>query len=55
MPEYIPGSRFRVKNLKPSSSYRFIVRAENSNGIGPPSPVSEVIRTNAAKDEGVID
>uniref|UniRef100_A0A915AF13 Roundabout n=1 Tax=Parascaris univalens TaxID=6257 RepID=A0A915AF13_PARUN len=49
--DYIPKSRFRVRDLKPSHSYVFIVRAENSHGIGPPSGMSEMIRTKAAKNE----
>lgn len=49
VPDYISSPRFRVKNLKPSHSYVFVVRAENVNGIGPPSQMSEVIRTKSPK------
>ncbi|XP_044754748.1 roundabout homolog 2-like isoform X2 [Coccinella septempunctata] len=36
-----------VQNLKPDSSYVFIVRAENSHGISPASPLSAMVRTLA--------
>uniref|UniRef100_A0A183U2B7 Roundabout-like protein 2 n=1 Tax=Toxocara canis TaxID=6265 RepID=A0A183U2B7_TOXCA len=49
--DYISSPRFRVRDLKPSHSYVFIVRAENSHGIGPPSAMSDVIRTKPAKTE----
>ncbi|VDN37066.1 unnamed protein product, partial [Gongylonema pulchrum] len=51
VPDYISGPRYRVENLKPLHSYVFIVRAENSQGIGPPSPMSDAIRTKPRKEE----
>uniref|UniRef100_A0A1I7ZAG1 Down syndrome cell adhesion molecule-like protein Dscam2 n=1 Tax=Steinernema glaseri TaxID=37863 RepID=A0A1I7ZAG1_9BILA len=43
--DYISGTRFRVKHLKPGNTYVFVIRAENSKGIGPPSLVSPAVRT----------
>ena len=34
-----------VKNLKPSTTYVFTVRAKNNLGLGPPSVASNPIRT----------
>ncbi|CAN7940842.1 unnamed protein product, partial [Ixodes hexagonus] len=34
-----------IQALRPDSRYIFIVRAENSHGLGPPSPASDVMRT----------
>jgi len=36
---------FQIGDLKPDTSYVFLVRAENSHGLSVPSPVSEVART----------
>ena len=41
----ITGERFTIRQLRPESTYMFIVRAVNSEGVGPPSPVSAPIRT----------
>uniref|UniRef100_T1JDC0 Roundabout n=1 Tax=Strigamia maritima TaxID=126957 RepID=T1JDC0_STRMM len=41
----ISGDTYLVQNLRPDTSYVFLVRAENSYGLGEPSPVSEVYRT----------
>ncbi|XP_072048618.1 uncharacterized protein [Amphiura filiformis] len=41
----IVGERFTVQHLRPESTYMFMIRALNDNGIGPPSPVSEAIKT----------
>lgn len=38
-------SHLQITNLKPATSYMFIVRAENSYGLSMPSPVSSVIKT----------
>ncbi|KAK0397715.1 hypothetical protein QR680_002236 [Steinernema hermaphroditum] len=46
--DYISGTRFRVKHLKAGNTYVFVVRAENSKGIGPPSLVSPVVRTKSS-------
>lgn len=35
----------QISELKPATSYMFIVRAENSYGLSVPSPVSSVIKT----------
>ncbi|TMS37275.1 hypothetical protein L596_004245 [Steinernema carpocapsae] len=47
--DYISGTRFRLKNLKPGHTYVFVIRAENSKGIGPPSLVSAVVKTKPAQ------
>ena len=54
VPDYIKGPRHWVKDLKPSQSYVFIVRAENMNGIGPPSEMSEVVYTKPARIDCTI-
>jgi hypothetical protein len=36
---------FQIGDLKPDTSYVFLVRAENSHGLSVPSPVSEVAHT----------
>ncbi|KAG0416986.1 hypothetical protein HPB47_005982 [Ixodes persulcatus] len=36
---------YTIQGLRPDSRYIFIVRAENSHGLGPPSPASDTIRT----------
>ncbi|GMR60697.1 hypothetical protein PMAYCL1PPCAC_30892, partial [Pristionchus mayeri] len=46
--DYVSGTRHRVRNLKPSQSYLFVVRAENEKGIGPPSTVSNSATTKIA-------
>ncbi|PIO71692.1 fibronectin type III domain protein [Teladorsagia circumcincta] len=45
VPDYVSGPRYRIKNLRPSQTYVFVVRAENEKGIGPPSPISSVVNT----------
>ncbi|VIO86199.1 Uncharacterized protein BM_BM7465 [Brugia malayi] len=51
VPDYISGPRYHLRNLKSSHSYVFIVRAENSEGIGPPSPMSDAIQTKPQKEQ----
>ena len=41
----ITSETYTINNLKPDTSYIFLVRAENSHGMSPPSPVSERVRT----------
>jgi roundabout axon guidance receptor 2 len=41
----ITSETYTVNNLKPDTSYMFLVRAENSHGMSSPSPVSERVRT----------
>ena len=41
----ITSETYTVNNLKPDTSYVFLVRAENSHGMSPPSQVSERVRT----------
>lgn len=42
--------RFQITNLSPSTSYMFIIRAENGYGYSAPSPTSAIIRTLSAND-----
>ncbi|MCP9266324.1 Roundabout-like protein 2 [Dirofilaria immitis] len=51
VPDYISGPRYHLRNLKSSHSYVFIVRAENSEGIGPPSAMSDAIQTKPQKEQ----
>ncbi|XP_049289034.1 protein sax-3-like isoform X2 [Anopheles funestus] len=46
----IPGYTATITNLSPSTSYMFIIRAENSHGYSAPSPTSAIIRTLSAND-----
>ncbi|XP_050311425.1 roundabout homolog 2-like [Anthonomus grandis grandis] len=39
----VPGPTFTQHLLTPGIPYTFLVRAENSHGLGPPSPLSEPI------------
>ncbi|XP_075749831.1 protein sax-3 isoform X2 [Rhipicephalus microplus] len=41
----ILAETYTIQALRPDSRYIFIIRAENSHGLGVPSPVSETIRT----------
>ncbi|XP_049524974.1 roundabout homolog 1-like [Dermacentor silvarum] len=41
----ILAETYTIPALRPDSRYIFIVRAENSHGLGVPSPASEAIRT----------
>ena len=36
---------YTINNLKPDTSYVFLIRAENSDGMSPPSQMSERVRT----------
>ncbi|XP_053675538.1 protein sax-3-like [Anopheles nili] len=46
----IPGYTATITNLSPSTSYMFIIRAENSYGYSAPSPISAIMRTLSAND-----
>jgi roundabout axon guidance receptor 2 len=41
----ITSETYTIHNLKPDTSYVFLVRSENSHGMSPPSLVSERVRT----------
>lgn len=43
----------QVGELKPATSYIFLVRAENTHGLSVPSPVSSVVKT-LGTENGVI-
>lgn len=42
----VSNTRFRIKNLRPGRSYIFLIRAENSKGIGLPSLPSSLVTIN---------
>lgn len=54
IPDYIPSNSFKVKNLKPNFTYVFVVRAENTNGIGPPSDISSVVYTKTSRSNATL-
>ena len=41
----VTSETYTIHNLKPDTSYVFLIRAENSDGLSHPSPVSERVRT----------
>ena len=41
----ITSETYTINNLKPDTSYIFLIRAENSHGMSSPSPLSERVRT----------
>ena len=49
--DYISDTYFCVRNLKPSQSYVFVVRAENSRGLGPPSEMSNMAYTSSVRTD----
>jgi len=53
--DVVSKTRFRVKHLKPAHSYVFVVRAENSKGIGLPSTASEMMATKSSTNPGEMD
>ncbi|XP_037046753.1 roundabout homolog 2 [Bradysia coprophila] len=49
----VPGQTITISELKPATSYVFMVRAENSHGISVPSALSAVVKTLGAEN-GVV-
>ncbi|GFG28560.1 hypothetical protein Cfor_11692, partial [Coptotermes formosanus] len=49
----VTADTITIGDLKPDTSYVFLVRAENSHGLSVPSPVSEVARTLGADRRSV--
>ncbi|GAB6023129.1 hypothetical protein CHUAL_007213 [Chamberlinius hualienensis] len=45
----VSGEAYVVSNLRPDTTYLFLVRAENSHGLSVPSPVSDVIQTMGSR------
>lgn len=43
--ETISSTTFTVRNLRPDTSYMFLVRARNDHGISLPSTVSDLVAT----------
>lgn len=52
--DVVPSTKFYVKHLHPNCSYAFVVRAENSNGIGLPSFISDLVTTKEASLESIF-
>lgn len=46
--ELIREPRYLVRDLRSASSFIFLIRAENSHGIGEPSAMSAIVRTNGS-------
>lgn len=44
----------QISDLKPATSYVFLIRAENSYGLSEPSAVSSAIKTLANDKNGVV-
>lgn len=42
----VPGHIYTADNLEADKLYTFLIRAENSHGLSPPSPLSEPISLN---------
>ncbi|XP_065332299.1 roundabout homolog 2-like isoform X2 [Cloeon dipterum] len=51
----VTGSSIKITQLKPNTSYIFIVRAENSHGLSPPSTLSEKIITLARRGNNGVE
>lgn len=49
----VPGPTYTAENLDPEKMYTFLVRAENSHGLSPPSPLSEPVSLNP--DDKIIE
>lgn len=47
----VTSETYTVSNLRPDTSYVFLVRAENSHGMSPPTQMSERVRTLRAVDD----
>ena len=48
----VTSETYTVSNLKPDSSYVFLVRAENDHGLSPPTQISDRVRTLRAVGVG---
>ncbi|KAF6206552.1 hypothetical protein GE061_017786 [Apolygus lucorum] len=46
----VPGPTYTITNLRPGATYVFLVRAENSHGLSPPSPRSEPVSLAPPQD-----
>jgi len=51
----VTGSSLKVTQLKPNTSYVFVVRAENSHGLSPPSALSVRIHTLARRGNNALE
>ncbi|XP_049767979.1 protein sax-3-like [Schistocerca cancellata] len=50
----VTSEAITVTDLKPDTSYIFLVRAENSHGLSVPSPVSSVAKTLSSADQRTV-
>jgi roundabout axon guidance receptor 2 len=48
----VTSETYTVSNLKPDTSYLFLVRAENSHGMSPPTQMTDRVRTLRALSSG---
>lgn len=46
--------KFQINDLKPDTSYIFLVRAENSHGLSAPSQTSVVAKTLGPTDQRAV-
>ncbi|PVD27655.1 hypothetical protein C0Q70_12822 [Pomacea canaliculata] len=53
--ESVPRESYTVRNLKPETTYVFIVRAQNSFGLSEPSPVSDSVETRERRTSFAIN
>lgn len=51
----VTSETYTIHNLKPDTSYVFLVRAENSDGLSHPSPISERVRTLRLLSSGLYN
>ncbi|XP_071806287.1 roundabout homolog 2-like isoform X1 [Asterias amurensis] len=52
--DHIEEDRVLVQQLRPGTTYLFLVRAVNDRGIGPPSPISQPITTRDSGRTSVV-
>ncbi|CAI5454605.1 unnamed protein product [Caenorhabditis angaria] len=55
IPDYVSTTSHRIKGLKPSHSYMFLIRAENEKGMGPPSTPSALVTTSKSSDSAISE
>ncbi|XP_059470843.1 roundabout homolog 2-like isoform X3 [Neocloeon triangulifer] len=51
----VTGSSIKITQLKPNTSYIFVIRAENSHGLSPPSPLSDRVHTLARRGNNGLE
>ncbi|KAL7836080.1 hypothetical protein AOLI_G00273640 [Acnodon oligacanthus] len=53
--EPVESSSMVLKGLIPETEYQFVIRAVNTHGVGPPSPINPPVRTLGAAEVGSGD